>query len=90
MNGLSKKKVGKINYGSYNIGIRIINDAMINLEYDKLQDIQNLLLDYKGHLMNEVRDIVDESALKVVDEEIDKITELTYELQLALNSYGAI
>jgi len=63
---------------------------MMNLEYDKLQDIQNLLLDYKGHLMNEVRDIVDESALKVIDEQIDKITELTYELQLVLNSYGAI
>ena len=63
---------------------------MMNLEYDKLQDIQNLLLDYKGHLMNEVRDIVDESALKVVDEQIDKITELTYELQIVLNSYGAI
>ena len=62
----------------------------MNLEYDKLQDIQNLLLDYKGHLMNEVRDIVDESALKVVDEQIDKITELTYELQIVLNSYGAI
>ena len=60
---------------------------MMNLEYNELQDIQNLLLNYKGHLIDEVKNMVDMTALKALDGEIDKITELTYKLQLVLNSY---